>query len=451
LATAFTRRRATDAGFSLLEVMVALVVFAMVSTAVLGTVLSSLRVARSDRGRITAANLAARELEITRSQFQSPAAGPKTIITGQVISPNPLQGGTAGSPLVVDGMSYTLTRTAAWQSQGATAGPCDGGASGQLAYLRVTVTVTWPRMAGTSPVTSSTLLTPDVGTYSATTGHVKVKVTDGSSIPEAGQSVTLSGPAGTTTQLTAADGCAFFAFLSPGSYTATVATPGSIDPTWDIDPSQPVTVTANTVQPVSFTYDQAATLNVSFAAADGSPPVPNTTLTVYNTGLPSSTRTKSVLGTVIPRVVVLWPYPDGVVTWAGGCLDADPQSFVGGVRASPLLTNPGQTTTATVAVAPVRVTVKSTLGVVAVGAKVEAVHAVDAGCPVSLPDPYGGTAGEVLSLPGITDATGTVRAALPYGAWTFKVGGGKLPATTWPLVSVIPPGVTPLVVAVVTR
>jgi Tfp pilus assembly protein PilV len=432
-------RAIADDGFLLIEGMGAMVVVAVISTAVLGTVLTSLTTARSDRGRVTAANLAARELEITRSQFQSPAAGPKTITTGQVTGPNPLPGGVAGAPLVVDGMAYTLVRSAAWQSQGATAGPCDGGASGQLAYLRVTVTVSWPRMSGVLPVTSSTLLTPTVGTYSATTGHVKVKVTDGNNVPEAGQFVTVTGPSGTKTQQTAVDGCAFFAFLSPGNYVATVVTAGYVDPSWNANPSLPVTVTANTAQPASFTYAPSATLNLSFASPLGLVASPNTTVTLYNTGLPSSTRTRAVLGLLTPRTVILWPYPDGVIAWAGGCLDADPQAYAGGVRASPLITNPGVVTTSTVSVAPVQVTVTKA-GVLTSGAVVEAVHAADAGCP----------AGEVLTLPGVTSATGTIGGALPYGAWTFRVVG-KVASTTWPTATLAPPGTSPVAVLVTTQ
>jgi prepilin-type N-terminal cleavage/methylation domain-containing protein len=445
------RRAIADDGFLLIEVMVAMVVFAVISTAVLGTVLTSLATARSDRGRVTAANLAARELEITRSQFQSPAAGPKTIATGKVSGPNPLPGGVAGAPLVVDGMAYTLVRSAAWQSQGASAGPCDGGASGQLAYLRVTVTVSWPRMSGVLPVTSSTLLTPTVGTYSASTGHVKVKVTDGNNVPEAGQFVTVTGPSGTTTQETAADGCAFFAFLSPGSYVATVLTPGYVDPSWVATPSQTVTVTANTVQPVSFTYAPSATLNLSFTSPLGLVASPNTTVTLYNTGLPSSTRTRAVLGLLTPRTVNLWPYPDGVIAWAGGCLDADPQGYAGGVRASPLITNPGVVTNATVNVAPVLVTVRNKLGVLTSGVQVVAVHAADTGCPATVTDPLGGTAGEVLTLPGLTSSAGTIGGSLPYGTWKFKVVISGQATTVWPTAILAPLGPSPAAVLVNTK
>jgi prepilin-type N-terminal cleavage/methylation domain-containing protein len=446
-----SQRATTDAGFTLIEVMVALVVFTLISTAVLGLMVNSLAVTRSDRARVTAANLAARELEITRTQFQSVAAGPKTIVTGQVVNPNPLPGGTAGAPLVVDGGSYTVTRSAQWQSQGATAGPCDGGASGQLAYLRVTVTVTWPRMNGVAPVTSSTLLTPPLGTYSSGTGHVKVKVTDGNNVPLAGQTVTLSGSSGTSSQQTAADGCAFFAFLSLGDYTATVSKPGHVDPSWNPSPSRQVTVTANTVQPVGFTYAPVATLSLTLAAASGFVPPTNVALTVYNTGLPSNTHTLALPGTGTSRSLSLWPYPDGATVWAGSCLDADPQSHTGGVRANPLITPPGQTTSGLIDLAPVQVTVTSAGGTPLSGATVVAVHAVDEGCPGPVPDPVDvGSAGEVLTLPVPTDALGTTRGALPYGAWLFKVIG-KQPQGSWTPATLSPTGLSPAIVAVTTQ
>lgn len=438
----------TDDGFSLVEIMISLVVFAVIAAAVMSMLLSSLASTRSNRARVAAANLAARELEITRAQFTSPAAGPKTIATGQVVNPDPLPGGTAGAPLVVDGMAYTLTRVAQWQSQGATAGPCDGGASGQLAYLRVTVTVTWPRMGGVAPVTASTLLTPPLGTYASGTGHVKVKVTDANGGPEAGQTVTLTG---LSSQQTAADGCAFFAFVPPGAYTVGVSTPGYVDPSWSPSPSQSVTVTANAVAPVAFSYAPAATLNLGVGPLLPGFPAPVSAFTAYNTAFPSTTRTKVIAASGPTTSLTLWPYPDGVTVWDGDCADADPQAYTGGSRASPLATNPGQTTSAAVAGAAVAVRVANATGQPVSGATVVAVHAADSGCPGPVSDPVdAGTVGAALTLPVATDATGTARATLPYGAWTFKVAGFR-PSGSWPTTTLAPTGAAPTATTVTVR
>lgn len=427
-----------DGGLTLIETVVALTVFALTATAVLAMMLSSLRTTRSNRGRVAAANLAARELEIVRGQFSSPALGPKTIQLGQVVDPSPLPGGVAGQPLVVDRTAYTVTRTAEWQSQGATSSPCDGGASGQLAYLHVTVVVTWPQMNGVSPVTSSTLLTPPLGTYDSGSGHVKVKVTDALGAPEANQRVTLT-PG--SAQSTGADGCAFFAFLSPGTYTAAVNTPGYVDPSWSNTPSAAVTVTANQVAPATFSYAPAATLNLSPAVTAGYP-APSMPFTVYNTALTSTTHTKAIPAGATGTVsITTWPYPDGLTAWAGDCADADPQA-AGGTRQQPLTTDPGGTASGTVTTAPVDIVVTTSRGVALSNATVVAVHATDSGCAGPVADPVdGGNVGEALTLPTRTDSTGATHASLPFGTWTLKVSGNR-PNRGWPTVTLGPGAAT---------
>lgn len=436
-----------DNGLTLVEVLVAMTVLALTATAVLLMTLNALRTTRANRGRVAAANLAAREIEIVRGQFASPALGPKTVQLGQVLDPNPLPGGTAGQPLVVDRTPYTVTRTAEWQSQGATSGPCDGGASGQLAYLHVTVTVTWPQMNGVTPVTSSTLLTPPLGTYDSGSGHVKVKVTDALGAPEANQQVTLT-PGGS--QVTGADGCAFFAFLTPGTYTAGLSTAGYVDPSWLSTPTATVTVTANQVAPVAFAYAPAAILNLS-AATTAAYAAPTTMpFTVYNTALLSTTHTKSIAADATGTAsITTWPYPDGLTAWAGDCADADPQQ-AGAARQNPLPTNPGQTTGGTVTTAPLDVVVTTRRGAVVSNATVVAVHATDSGCRGPVPDPVdGGNVGEALTLPTRTDSTGVAHVSLPFGVWTLKVSGSR-PDRRWPDVTLSPGGGTANV-SVVTR
>jgi prepilin-type N-terminal cleavage/methylation domain-containing protein len=434
-----------DCGLSLVEVVVSLTVFALLATAVLVMMLNSLRASRSNRGRVAAANLAAREIEIVRGQFTSPALGPKTVELGQVLDPHPLPGGEAGQPLVVDQTPYTVTRIAEWQSQGATSSPCDGGASGQLAYLHITVTVTWPHMDGVTPVTSSTLLTPRLGTYDSGTGHVKVKVTDALGAPEANQRVSLV-PG--DSQTTGPDGCAFFAFLTPGTYTASLSTPGYVDPSWAPSPSLAVNVLANQVTPAAFSYAPAATVNLAAAVTDGHPAPSSMPFTVYNTALVTTTHTKSIpAASVGPTSIRTWPYDDGLTAWAGDCADADPQA-AGGTRQEPFATTPGQTTDAAISAAPVDITVTSNRGTAMSNATVVAVHVTDSGCRGPVPDPVdGGTAGEVLTLP-TTDSRGMTQVSLPFGTWTLKVSGRRA-NHSWPRVTLAPDGTTAAVSVVV--
>jgi prepilin-type N-terminal cleavage/methylation domain-containing protein len=432
--------QARDAGFSLVEMMAALVVLGLIFAAVLGILTTSIKTTRSNRNRVAASNLASRELEITRNAFYSKTVGPRAIQAGLVVNPNPLPGGTAGQTLNVDGVKYTVRRTAAWQSQGATSSPCDGGASGQLQYLHVTVTVSWTNMTG-GPVVDNTLLTPQLGTYTTTTGHIRSKLIDRNGKPLEGHTVTATGPSGTSTQVTAEDGCAFFAFLSPGTYTVTVNTAGYTSPTWVSAPTQSVAVTAGTATPANFTYDLAASLAVTLNPVAANFPVPvNVPLSVGNSIITPSGR-MSVPGTGAARTLTsVWPYNDGLQLWAGDCMDSDPTAiqnngtayWPGATRAAAVTTAPGGSGSTTVALRGVDVRVMKGANPQP-GLQVIAVHAVDNGCPGPVTDqatPFG-TVGSVISFPVLTDATGYAKASLPYGTWTYKVVS-KTPNGSWP-------------------
>jgi prepilin-type N-terminal cleavage/methylation domain-containing protein len=432
-----------EGGFTIIEVTVALVIFALIAAMTVGLVIKSLNASGESRRRVAAASLAAREIDITRAQFTSPSLGPTTVATGKVTDGNPLTGFAAGSALLVDGVPYTVTRTSQWQSQGGTAGACDGGASGQLSYLRVSVAVTWPNMASVNPVISNTLLTPQQGTYPTGTGNASVKVTDSTGAPTGGQTVTLVGPSGTTSQTTADDGCAFFAFLSTGTYTASVTTPGYVDQSWNPSATATATITSGAVTSFSLPYAQASTLTTAASAPSGYGVPTAMGYTAYNTALLSSTHTLALPTRGTSVTTSVWPYASGLTMWSGTCLDADPASG----RTLPVVTGPGAAATSAPALQPVRVTV--THSAVAVPTvQVVAVHAADAGCPASasMIDPLTGSqAGEVLRPTVTTDSLGNSQVGLPIGKWTIKVVG-KLPTSSWPVVVLGPiSGTTALV------
>ena len=75
---------------------------------------------------------------------------------------------------------------------------------------------------GTAPVRRATTLAPPVGAYSAATGSIAAKVFDADRAPAVEASACRSSGPSTQTQQTTTEGCAFFAFLTPGTYTVTV-------------------------------------------------------------------------------------------------------------------------------------------------------------------------------------------------------------------------------------
>ena len=399
-------------GYSVVELLVALTVFALVFAAVSMGIGRALEVNRGNRNRSAAAYLAARELEEVRAQsFSSVTLGRTTCVytTTSCNLPSP----------------YTVVQDVAWASPGSTTTSCDVPTSSgaALAYKRVTVTITWPDMNGVAPVTSQTLLTPPGGTFDPNDGHILVQAFDRDALPLAGKTVSLSGPA-TASQSTSSDGCAFFAYLDPGTYTATITTSGYVDRQGNQPATQSVGVTASQITRVQFDYDEAATLSVGLVAPSGAV-LPTGTygiaMTVANSNLTVGYKSfqQAATGSGTPRTITpLFPYASGYQVWAGDCADADPAAYAGGSRGAVLASNPAATTSGSANLDAVDVVVKRS-GVAVSGAAIQAIHAAGTGC----------TSGETLTTTTTTDSAGKLRLALPYGTWTIRATSGTRTAT----------------------
>ena len=419
LARARARALSGQEGLTIIELMVALTVFAVVMTAVAAMLSASLLTTANNRNRSVASNLAAQEMEVVR------ATSFTSLPVGQVTSNQ-----------VVDGVLFTVTRDSEWVSQNADSGACDGESGQALAFLRVDVTVTWPIMSGVVPVTSQTVITPPIGVYDPNSGHIGVSVLDRDALPQATVPVSITGPVNKS-QSTTTDGCAFFAYLPVGTYTVKLSSPGYVDGQGNLNPTQTASVTIGATTPVQFDYDQASTLNLTLQAPGGGQPPDNLKITLGNTHLlPSGMKVISGVPGTSRTVPNMFPYSDGYEVWAGSCADADPEgkkpdgsSFYPGASRDPAISvTPGATSTGTVTLQRVTVTVKNTLGIPVVGAIVTITHNSDNLC----------ASGANYTLPGVTNASGQVTTAMPFGAWTFKVTG-RLPQFTWPAPTVTPP------------
>jgi prepilin-type N-terminal cleavage/methylation domain-containing protein len=423
------RSRRDEDGLSMIEVLVAMSVFLVASAGILGTLLSAMTLTRNNRARTAAANLVAEEIDSVR-------ATPTEEIQTGLVTRSATVGGTA----------YTIRRTGQWISRSASSGACDGGNGSRLAYLRISVRVLWTRMGATKPVQGDTIITPDAGAYDPESGHISVRVLDRDAQPATGHQVHVTGPGGSETQTTTDDGCAFFAYLSPGNYTVSVSTAGYVDNLGVPSPSQPVSVSVGRTTSVQFDYDRSVTLNLTFDSDPAHPVPTNLATAIGHTAFqPSGIAVRT--GTGQPRVVTnLFPFRDGYEVWAGSCLDADPAAqtstgpiWPGADRTPALAVSPGQVTAGTVDTAPMDVRVTTTAGVPVAGVQVRAQHAADNGC----------AAGELITI-GVTDATGYLGVSLPFGRWSV-VAVGRTPSTTWPTVSLAPPGSTVVAAAVTVR
>lgn len=419
LARVHTRAIRGEEGLTIIELMVALTVFALVMTGVASMLGSTLITTGNNRNRSVAANLAAQEMEIVR-------ATPFTQLpVGQVTSTQ-----------VVDGVLFTVTRDSEWISQEADSGACDGVSGEALAFLRVDVRVDWPVMAGVLPVTSRTVLTPPVGAYDPNSGHIAVSVHDRDALPQDNVPVSITGPV-TQSQFTTTEGCAFFAYLPVGTYDVALSAPGYVDGQGNANPLQTTTVTLGTTVRVEFDYDLASELDLTLQAPGGGVPPDGLPVTIRNSKLlPAETKITPGAPGNTRTVPNLFPYLDGYQVWAGSCADADPEGkqldgspyYPGASRDPALSVSPGQVTNGTVTLQKVTVTVVDTNSIAVPGATVTIHHNPDNICG----------SGEDFTFPGVTDALGRVTAAIPFGTWLFQVSG-RLPEFGWPTDTVAPP------------
>ena len=303
-----------DDGLSLIEVIVAITLFALVSGATAAMLLTGIGVSRDTRNRTAASQAATESLELAR----------KTATTTFGLLTNP------SVPVVktINSVPFTITQTATFIPKNAVATSCSatsqGGNSSVQPVLLVTETVTWPRMDRTAPVTVSTTLTPPIGAYPSGTGGVDVKVIDSKGKPVAGVPITLTG-ATPTSMSTNAAGCAYAAFLTPGNYTVSANAPGYVDNQEQAISSQTAGVVNG--QPVSLTfyYDLsariAAVLDPTVAPATGLP------ITLGNSGLAGTGSYSFAPG--VTTLTPVYPYSSYGI-WAGRCPEAYPAAVDAG-------------------------------------------------------------------------------------------------------------------------
>lgn len=413
-----------DAGLTLVELMVAIVLFGVAATGVAYGLQAATKSVRDNRMRVQAANLAARELEIVRNEFAQPD-GPQTLGASSVtLNPHPLPGGTSSQPLNIDGAKFTLRRNVQWLPAGAGTSPCDGGSAVTYPSLAVHVQVSWQQMGLSKPVVSNTLLTPPKGTLNSPMSFVAVKVQGASGSGVSNLPVTLAGPGGTESRNTASDGCAVFPVAVMGTYTASVSAAGYISFDGHPSASKTTTVTAGKLTQVPLiSYDRAATLQARMVSLSGHAlPSPWPAITLFQPGLPSPFTKKFTTSGADTTVGTLWPFTTGYSAWAGGCDQADPAK-AGGTRPPSVPLTPGAVETIDVTLAPVTVRVHDSLGAPVAGAVVEARPTDVANCQT----------GETVLTLGTVDGNGELKTSLPAGAYTLSVVGHAPDGGAWPV------------------
>ena len=147
-------------------------------------------------------------------------------------------------------------------------------------------------------------------------------------------------------QHTTAEGCAFFAFLTPGAYTVTVTAGTGVGDQEVLIPSQATSVTVGQTASLTFNYDTAATITIT--GWSGSTATPGDQHPDRDRRTPASSRTASTRtrpGTT--TLTPLFPYPAGYTVFAGNCTDNNPNGL--DTTHNRFYNNPG---TSTVTVTP---------------------------------------------------------------------------------------------------
>lgn len=400
-----------EAGFSIAEVLVAMMVFAVISVGVAAGVINSLVLTNDSKARTVATHLANQAMDIERG---------KTDIF-QVVSKSSTQ--------TVGRIQYTIAVTAAWADAAGTIGNCGlSGSTTTIANKSVDVKVSWTSSSGAAkyaPVRMTALVSPGSDSSSPDSGVIFVGVVGATGTGSAGVSVAIvpspTDPAGAkslTAQpvATSATGCSVARGVTPGNYVVTITRTGGISSSQELSPTSAVTVTGGGTATASFQYDTAATYTPSLQTSGAATPT-NLNMTYRN---PTN-------DTVVPSTGAqrLFPFPDGYNAMSGSyvgspvasaCTDVDWTSWTTAAsdgKVAPAAANvaasPGGT--GTVSVPMGTFTVKTAIGAAVITATPTTVlDPADPGCKTAPATSYTFARG-----------TGTTQTlALPYGTYSVS-------------------------------
>ncbi len=389
-------RRASESerGFTLIELVVAMTVFAILLGAVAYSSGTLMGLTRRNLDRSVAANLASQEIDRVR----------------KVVTANPvITQGTTTQQQTVGGVPYRVKTSLAYTAVSGNGSLCGAQSGSTTKVIAVNVRVEWPPYGARDASTATTEVAPAPGTDATTTrGAIPVTVLDESGGALQGATVTVTGATGSPVLLsTDQQGCAYF-LMAAGSYSVTATRSGYVDRNDNPTPMKGFALPAAGTMPQQFELARAGTFAVSFDSPRGGE-VPSGlafSLAYWKYAAPgylsfASTGTSTQVGPL---------FPDGHQVWAGQCTDADPATW-GVQRPSALAVVQGASTPAVATLAALDVAVVDSGGAPVTGATLSVVH-----------DDSWGACASALGTPAAlefsaTDASGVAHLALPFGHW----------------------------------
>ena len=349
----------SDEGFTLIEVIVALMIFAIVAVGIGYSLTSVLVLTRDGRSREVAIGLAAESIDDARSI--------EDIFTIESQDPTDATDHTVRS---VDGVDYYIVRVAKWVTSTNSDAQCGaaGGVTvgGSFEFKRINVTVTWNGMRpGSLPVRSDTLIAPNKRINEENKGTILVSVQLASGRGAAGLAVTATpastnpnGAAAITVPILATDeeGCTYILKVVPGNYTITLTKLGWIDDGQNSPASKTISVAADGSTAVGFQFDQAATYKLNFGDATTALKPTNFNVSFTNTYGDKVVTNPAAGGTALHPFTVGYQAiagdPNDAVPTNLGCESPDPANWPAragdgalGIRSEAASAAPGATAT----------------------------------------------------------------------------------------------------------
>jgi prepilin-type N-terminal cleavage/methylation domain-containing protein len=386
-----------DGGFTLVEVLVAVVVFVVVSSATLAVLIQALRVIRENSDRAMAASIARSQVEYLRSLGTS--AIPIGLLVGAV---PPGQDASRVDPRLLD-PEFTIRTTSNWVDFDQQSSACEAVSPGQ-AYLRVSVEVSSDNLA--RPVSVDTVVIPESTGEVSGTGSVTVRVVD--QVGLAVSDVTVRGtdafrPVNSFTLTTGTDGCLYLPSLVPSASLVLVAERAGYVPSTPTGGSQTMQITADTLSRATFTL--AAATTVAFESQDPDFPLPADLPVTWQVNATGSSVNTALAG--VP-VTAIYPDPSGVSAFAGTCTDADPLTYA--------VARPGYALDA------------GGISLLDLPGALVRLRGLPADVPVTARYVGSDTVCGVTSVAlGQSNDNGVLRVTLPYGDWEFTAETETIP------------------------
>jgi len=421
------RRTAVDAGFSLIEVMVAMFIFMIVALALASGLLTTMKVTSDSVARQTASGLAAAQIDQVRTI---------TDLTN-------LDSSSAPTNTVVDGRTYHVSTVVRWTGAvGGSDAQCSSG-TGALLNKAVKILVTWDGMSAAAlPAEADTVVAPKSRITDINKGVIIVSVKNaqgtgnpGVTISAVPNPLTPNGASAITTTIdpTDAQGCGYVLNVTPGTYDVSISkstsTP-SVDIKQSTTPKQTIDVSAGASATAPFQFDQSATFVPHYAsnvAGVSLLPLTMDTTFVNTYGIFTRTVTPAKLHPFGAGYAVLAGALAADGSTASSCLSVDPAAWPSttdasgtwaGKRPDAVAGAPGATVDANVPMGVMTFTGPANGYVNAVGQTAGPAGTSDPGC--TTPKTY------QFKLP----ASGSANLALPFGTWKLFTGTSSGSVTT---------------------